>query len=197
MWCDVLHISFEELQLRLWHAPVTWQLICKMQNAPSPRGLVGLLKMPEINEGVAADAYRSAEVWAPKTASQTDRYGIWCMVYGDGVGPTCWQRLLKITAGNLQNERTARLLPQFWKVRRLKVPSLRTEPIIKLSAPPDGQLQIDRMPAKGHNILATISPAYTASVAKFWNQNAVFRTLNSGQLLNAASKTHNYSAPLT
>jgi len=53
-----------------------------MQNAPSPRGLVGLLKMPEINEGVAADAYRSAEVWAPKTASQTDRYGIWCMVYG-------------------------------------------------------------------------------------------------------------------
>jgi len=50
-----------------------------MQNAPSPRGLVGLLKMPEINEGVAADAYRSAEVWAPKTASQTDRYGIWYM----------------------------------------------------------------------------------------------------------------------
>jgi len=32
--------------------------------------------MPEINEGVAADAYRSAEVWAPKTASQTDRYGM-------------------------------------------------------------------------------------------------------------------------
>jgi len=44
-------------------------------------------------------------------------YGVWCMVYGDGDGdgvePTCWQRLLKITAGNLQNERTARLLPQF------------------------------------------------------------------------------------
>lgn len=90
--------------------------------------------MPEINEGVAADAYRSVGVWSlqlsprPSPSPSPDPRPI--PLPRSRWSCRCWRRLLKITAGNLRNERAASISKSAWPGRKYIA-----EPIIKLNAP--------------------------------------------------------------